>query len=508
VQSPSPAVTKVLRQDGLILEVAGRRAWILVPGKPTDRRIPFLANYWPVVSLVLERYAPAAIAGVEAVKLLLGDWAPPEILPAYHAANQSEYLLALEPGFSLRLRPRHLPTDRIEQLDGPGRARIPVLSAPDVLVTLDEREIAAGVEPVSAWLRHLVIRAPELERAVENWPRPQVLQRLADMASMLGNTSLGKQLDAVARRMSGRTATPARTGVGSRIQIPAVLLDEPRGGGSPWLDEQAMRLARQRAETDALLGDRLAKLPAFPMRRLIANATAAKAYDAYHSTTMEGYRISPEIVESIVRGEPATDGPQDAESLRAAMAVQGYSVAFDHVLQLAKARTPITASMILDLYEDLFRPSVDAGIIKTGELRGWRTSAVGLRGWRHVPPNPKKIRDLIDGLGRFAARTDSHPVVSAAIVHLEFVTIHPFLDGNGRLGRLLMNLALLEGGSPWVTIRADERMPFFKSIETAQVDGDTEPFIRYLWHQIRQATSDLEKQSRRTARRHRPSKRG
>src|SRR5437773_12238495 len=67
--------------------------------------------------------------------------------------------------------------------------------------------------------------------------------------------------------------------------------------------------------------------------------------------------------------------------------------------------------------------------------------------------------------------------------------------------RLLINLVLLSGGLPWVTVRADERGPFFQSIEAARLDGDTEPFIRYLWHQIRQAINDLEKRRRRTVRR-------
>lgn len=484
------------------MEVGGRRAWILVAGPPTDRRAIFLANYWPVVALILERYAPAAVSGVDAVRLHLGDFSPPSVLPAYHGANRSEYMLPLEAGFSLRLRPRtNMPAHRLAHVKGPGDARIPVLAAPDLLATLDEPEILAGVEPVSAWLRHLVIRTPDLERAVQDWPRPQVLQRLADMAATLGNAALAHQLDRAARGISERIATPSRTGVGTRIQIPTVLLDQPRGSGSPWLDEQLMRLTRQRDEIVNLIGRELAVLPTFQIRQLTANAEQAKAYDAYHSTTMEGYRISPEAVEALVRGEPLDDGPRDAESLRSAMAVEGYSLAFDHVLDLARKHVPITGSLILDLYEDLFRPSVDAGIVSPGKLRGWRTSSVGLHGWRHVPPNPRKIRGFIDGLEQFLARDASGPVARALLVHLEFVTIHPFLDGNGRLGRLLMNLALLSGGLPWVTVRSDERTPFFRAIEAAQVDGDSEPFIRYLWHHIRQATSDFETHVTRPARR-------
>jgi hypothetical protein len=55
-----------------------------------------------------------------------------------------------------------------------------------------------------------------------------------------------------------------------------------------------------------------------------------------------------------------------------------------------------------------------------------------------------------------------------------------------------MNYELIANGLPWVTVRADERMPFFQSIERAQVEGDTGAFIRYLWHLIRQAIVDVE----------------
>ena len=53
-EAPSASVAKVLRQEGLVLEVAGKRVWILTPGKPPDARAVFLANYWPVVSLALK----------------------------------------------------------------------------------------------------------------------------------------------------------------------------------------------------------------------------------------------------------------------------------------------------------------------------------------------------------------------------------------------------------------------------------------------------------------------
>lgn len=497
-EAPSAAVARILRQEGLVLDTAGRRAWILTAGKTADGRAAFLANYWPVVAMVLKRYELAAVAGIAAIRLHLEDFSPPEDLAAYQAANQSEYKLTLYPGFHLRLRPRKLTVSDVVTIAVPGRVELPVQSPVDILTTLGEGEVTAGIEPLSAWLRHLIVRTPDLEARVESGPRPVILQRLADLAAELRNEPLARQLEQLVRRVSHRQSTPARTGVGTRIVVPKVLQEAPRGTGSPWMDEQAMRLAREEVEARRVLGDVATELPRFGWNLLRAQAEENKAYDAYHSTTMEGYRISREVSDAIVRGEPLPDGPQDQKTLEAAMAVQGYTIAYGLVLERARRNVPVDSSLILDLHEALFRPSVDAGLADTAALRGWRRDRVGLQGWRYVPPNAKKVPDLIGGLERFAARGDLDPVVRALLVHLEFVTIHPFMDGNGRLGRLLMNHALLTAGLPWVTIRSDERVPFFRSIEKAQVDGEVGPFVEFLWHLIRQVVREVE--SRKVAR--------
>ena len=304
--------------------------------------------------------------------------------------------------------------------------------------------------------------------------------------------------------------SPSRTGVGTRITVPSTLKEVPRGTGSPWLDAQAMRLARQEDDIQRIVGKAPAQLPTFNWATLVANAEQNKAYDAYHSTTMEGYRISREVSDAIVRGEPLPGGPQHRQTLEAAMAVQGYTGAYAEVLKRVRRKEPIDTALILDLYEALFRPAIDAGVTAAPALRGWRTASVGLRGWRYVPPNPKKIPDLIGGFERFAAREDLAPVTRAVLVHLEFVTIHPFMDGNGRLGRLLMNYALLSAGLPWVTIRSDERVPYFRAIESAQVDDDAVVFVEFVWHLIRQAVAELKPKVRRKrqVRRRRRARRG
>lgn len=499
-EAPSLAVARVLRQEGLVLDTAGRRAWILTAGKSVDGRAVFLANYWPVVALVLKRYEVAAVAGVAAIRVHLEDFSPPEDLPAYQAANQSEYKLPLYPGFRLRLRPRKLTTEDIVTVRVSSHMDLPIQSPAGILTTLDVGEVSAGIEPLSAWLRHLVVRTPDLEARVEENPRPVILQRLADLAAKLHNDPLARQLERLVRRISSRRTTPARTGVGTRIAIPEALQNASRGMGSPWLDAQAMRLARGETESQHTIGKVASELRRFNWTQLRAQAEENKAYDAYHSTTMEGYRISREVSDAIVRGEPLPGGPQDQKTLEAAMAVQGYTIAYGTVLERARRQDPVDTALILDLHEALFRPSVDAGLADTAAR--WRRDRVGLQGWRYVPPNAKKVPDLIGGLERFAARGDLDPVTRALLVHLEFVTIHPFMDGNGRIGRLLMNHALLTAGLPWVTIRSDERVPFFRSIEKAEVDDEIGSFVEFLWHLIRQSVREFE------SRRGRPTRSG
>jgi|GEM_PF-1043022 len=488
---PSAPILRLLRDERLVLDVAnGRAAIVTEPTRANDRAV-VLANYWSIVALVLGGYAPAVITGVDAVRVHLGDWSIPITLFAIQAANRSNYTLPLYADLAVRLKPAPLTAEAIAWLTGPGDNRVPALAPADLLLELDLTELQAGLEPVSAWLRHLVLPTPDLYRAVDRTPRTHVIERLAGLAHQLGNTSLAVQLEAALRRISTRRRGPSTTGIGTVFVAPPILAGTRPTGEPAWVDEQRLRLARQGDEVASIVAPGLGALSRMPLQRLLAHARRVKAYDAYHNTTMEGYRISREVAEAIVNGEPMPNGPQSLEQLQAIMAVQGYTRAFDTVLKLGRTSEPVTVALLLDLYEDLFRPSVDAGLVAPGELRAFRTGGVGLNGWRHIPPNAKKLRDLLRGFEQFTGDTTVDPVTRAIVAHLEFVTIHPFVDGNGRLGRLLFNLQLLRTGLPWVTVRNDEKMPFFQAIEAAQVDSHTEQYARFMWHAIAEAHRDL-----------------
>lgn len=88
-------------------------------------------------------------------------------------------------------------------------------------------------------------------------------------------------------------------------------------------------------------------------------------------------------------------------------------------------------------------------------------------------------RDILDiKLGYAANKDKKHPIELAAEFHFRYVYIHPFIDGNGRTARLLMNLILMRKGYPITVVRAEDRDKYMKALETASVEGNLEEFIR------------------------------
>jgi len=208
-------------------------------------------------------------------------------------------------------------------------------------------------------------------------------------------------------------------------------------------------------------------------------------HDAYHSLSIEGYQVTPELIARIASDDwnPEAD-PQD-QNQRNAMAAKGYHEAFTRVTQsvgriLSGAPAPATLARDLpDWYRALFSPSVQAGVIPAHALAGFRNRPVFIRGSEHVPPPHEAVTELIDTL--FALLADEpHAGVRAVLGHFLFVYIHPYPDGNGRVGRFLMNAFLASGGYPWTVIRVEHRQAYMAALEDASVRQNVEPFTRFI----------------------------
>ncbi len=110
----------------------------------------------------------------------------------------------------------------------------------------------------------------------------------------------------------------------------------------------------------------------------------------------------------------------------------------------------------------------------------YRNVNVRILGAEHIPPEPYLITKLMEEYFDFykAMHKSLHPVLLAAEMHERLVTIHPFIDGNGRSSRLVMNLILLMHGYPMAILKGDQttRLRYFKALESVQINGEPEAF--------------------------------
>ena len=207
--------------------------------------------------------------------------------------------------------------------------------------------------------------------------------------------------------------------------------------------------------------------------------------DAYHSLSIEGYRVSRELIERIRSGAWNPDGDSADRQQKDAMAAIGYYEAFQVVKgSVRQVLNGANAGHVFERdhgawYRALFSPSVSAGVLSAADLAGYRSGQVYIRRSKHVPPKPEAVRDTMPELVEFL-RAEPDAGVRAVLGHFMFVYIHPYMDGNGRMGRFLMNLTLASGGYPWTVVPVERRDKYLKALEAASVGQNIRPFSEFL----------------------------
>jgi len=207
--------------------------------------------------------------------------------------------------------------------------------------------------------------------------------------------------------------------------------------------------------------------------------------DAYHSLSIEGYKVSAELIDNVRSGNWHPDQNEQDKEQRNAMAARGYWQAFQAVQKSIEAvlRGENPGTVVQDghniWYRELFAPSVKAGLIKNSDLAGYRRGQVFIRSSMHIPVRYSSLPDLMPAFFDFL-KEEEDPAVRVVLGHFIFVYIHPYMDGNGRMGRFLMNAMLADGGYPWTVIPVEKRTDYLSALETASVDGDIVPFTKFL----------------------------
>jgi len=207
--------------------------------------------------------------------------------------------------------------------------------------------------------------------------------------------------------------------------------------------------------------------------------------DAYHSLSIEGHRVSPELIERVRGGEWNPDENEDDREHRNALAARGYWQAYQavrkSVRKVLEGDNPgaVGDDDHGDWYREMFGPSITAGLLRTADLAGYRNDRVYIRRSMYVPPRHEAVRDCMPAFFDLL-REEPEPSVRVVLGHFVFVYIHPYMDGNGRMGRFLMNVMLAAGGYHWTVIPTEKRDHYMTALENASVEQDIAPFAMFL----------------------------
>jgi Fic family protein len=188
----------------------------------------------------------------------------------------------------------------------------------------------------------------------------------------------------------------------------------------------------------------------------------------YHSNAIEGNTLTlPET--KLVLEEGITIG---GKSLREHLEATNNARAFDLMENMAKKKKTIDHVVIQQIHE-----VVTAGIID--DAGKYRTRNVRITGAAKTPPDWSKVTGQMDELIKEIARYKKHPVEVAALLHHGFVRIHPFIDGNGRVARLLTNLYLIARGYPPVVLKIEDRGKYYRFLKAAEA-GNSGLFVNFI----------------------------
>jgi len=193
----------------------------------------------------------------------------------------------------------------------------------------------------------------------------------------------------------------------------------------------------------------------------------------YASNAIEGNTLSRRET-AIVFDKGITIG---GKSLNEHLEVTSHKQALIFMRGLVDQKT-ITQTELLDLNRFILRT------IQPDDAGRYRNVMVRISGSTTVLPNAKKVPTLMEDFFVWLKNSNDHPVEKAALAHYKLVTIHPFIDGNGRTARLLMNLLLLQAGYPIAIISPKHRLIYLSALERAQTGGSLESFMQLLYKAV------------------------
>lgn len=191
----------------------------------------------------------------------------------------------------------------------------------------------------------------------------------------------------------------------------------------------------------------------------------------YESNKIEGNTLTLQETALVVEKGFTVGG----KTLNEHLEVINHIQAIDFIKELAQSKNAISERDILQIHSIILQgiDKANAGV--------YRKVPVTISGAKHKPPQPFLVPKQMEGLMLWYNENKEtlHPVELSAEMHERLVTIHPFIDGNGRTSRLLMNLILLQNGYPIAILKGDDksRLEYYNALEIAQTENNKKVFI-------------------------------
>lgn len=195
----------------------------------------------------------------------------------------------------------------------------------------------------------------------------------------------------------------------------------------------------------------------------------------YNSNAIEGNTLT--LIETKVVLEGITVG---GKTLREHLEVVNHKDAILYIEDIVRNQEPFTEWQIKNIHRLVLKG------INDKYAGNYRDQQVMIAGAQHMPPEPFLIKEEMEKFIEWY-NTDAqklHPIERAARVHILFVGIHPFIDGNGRTSRLLLNLELMKSGYPPIVIKKDNRLKYYSALDKAHTTGDDKDFVEMVKEEV------------------------
>ena len=466
-----------LLKNGFLQEVM--KGWYIAarPDEAADESTAWYASFWAFSAAYLrERFGSDwCLSPEHSLSLHAGNWAvPPQLV--VRSPSGGNKATALPYGTSLFDVRAALPDAK----DTEEREGLRLFSLPTALIASSPGFFDNNPTDARAALATIRDASEVLDRLLEGG-RSKIAGRLAGGFRNIGRDRIGDDI-LKTMRAAGYTV---REQDPFKSRIDFVL---PRREASPY----AGRIRLMWQQMRGAVFDSFPSSPGRPKNigAYLKHVEEVYVTDAYHSLSIEGYRVSPALIDRVRGGNWNPDANKQNREHRNALAARGYWLAYRAVQKsLRRVLRGENPGAVADedyraWYRELFAPSVTAGLLRAADLAGYRNGPVFIRGSMHVPPNREAVRDAMPVFFEMLTH-EAEPSVRVVLGHFIFVYIHPYMDGNGRIGRLLMNVMLAAGGYPWTVVPLERRDAYMAALEEASVRQNIVPLADFLARLVR-----------------------